>query len=126
MSVSIGEVMTKSPHTLGEEQTVEVAKRFMYQHGIRHLPILHGGECVGVISDRDIKLAYAVEPDAGKLLLKDVCNGEVYGVSPDAKLKEVAKQMLDRGIGSAIVMEGAKVIGIFTVTDACRIIAQAS
>lgn len=60
-TLTIGEVMHASPHTIGMGQPADVAKKFMTTHGIRHYPVLDGGRCVGILSDRDIKLAFAVE-----------------------------------------------------------------
>ncbi|MFX8848650.1 CBS domain-containing protein, partial [Acinetobacter baumannii] len=37
---------------------------------------------------------------------------------------EVARVMAEKRIGSAIVTKNNKLVGIFTVTDACRALAQ--
>ena len=42
----------------------------------------------------------------------------------DAKIDEVAEQMLDRRVGSALVMDGGFVVGIFTATDALRFLCE--
>lgn len=122
----IKDVMTLFPHTIGDDQPLEAAKLEMARHNIRHLPVLHGGWCVGLISDRDIKLAYAVEPDkASQLKIKDACAGEVYTVKTGEPLSTVAAHMAEVGIGSAVVFDDReKVVGIFTVTDACRILSE--
>jgi acetoin utilization protein AcuB len=44
----------------------------------------------------------------------------VYCVSPDAPLVEVAREMAEHKYGSAVVVEGPKVVGVFTTTDALR------
>jgi acetoin utilization protein AcuB len=121
----IKEVMHRSPHTIGADQTTEHAKKEMAKLGVRHLPILEGGKCIGIVSDRDIKLAYAVDGiRVSKLPITEISAGEVYDVSPETPVSEVAKQMVKRSIGSAIIMEHGKVVGIFTTTDACRVIAE--
>ncbi len=119
--------MHPAPHTIGVNQTVEVAKKQMATLGVRHLPVLDGGRCVGIVSDRDIKLAYAVENlKAGTLKLKEICSSEVYEVPPHEPLASVAQYMADAAIGSAIISEHGKVVGIFTTTDACKVLATLS
>ena len=123
MSLSIAEVMTKSPHTIGEDQTLEYAKHLMAEHGIRHLPVLAGGKCTGIISDRDIKLAFAVEPvRATKMKVSEACTTEVYSAHPKEPVSDVAKFMGKNFIGSAIIIENDKVVGIFTANDACNVL----
>lgn len=123
MTRTMQSVMTKCPHTVGSHQTLQDAKRLMAEFGFRHLPVLKGGRCIGVISDRDIKLAFAVDGKiAASVKVGDACTAEVYTVTPNQSLKEVASHMANEGIGSAVVVENEKVVGIFTTTDACRVL----
>jgi len=124
--VSVGDVMTKSLHTINGDIPLEQAKRHMYEYGVRHLPVLKGGRCVGILSDRDLKLAYAVEAGkAAQMHVMDACQSDVYTVLPTTPLREVAAHMGEQGIGSALVTDArGAVIGIFTTTDACRALAK--
>jgi len=49
--------------------------------------------------------------------VKDVMSRNVFVVQSDAKIRDVAKMMLDRKLGSAIVSNGARVVGIITDRD---------
>lgn len=121
----IQSVMTSAPHTIGAEQSLEVAHAMMSKHGIRHLPVLHGGRCVGILSDRDIRAALAAEgKQASEMNVHDFCTEDVYAVSPTTSVKEVAAFMGDKGVGSAVVVDDEKVVGIFTATDACKLLAR--
>lgn len=126
MTLKIEEVMTRAPHTIGDDQTVASAKHEMLERGIRHLPVLRGGQCVGMISDRDVKLAYATDgAHAGDIPVRDVCSADLYTVRGTESVKTVAAHLAATGIGSVVVVDDReKVIGIFTVTDACRVLAQ--
>lgn len=124
---TIGEVMTAHAHTIGAEQTLEHAKHVMYEFGIRHLAVLSAGNLVGVLSDRDIKLCYAVDGEKAKnFKVSDACSSEPYSAEVETPLSDVCANMAKRGIGCCIVMKGAKVAGIFTVTDACRVLSELS
>ena len=49
----IEQVMTKNVATIGEEASLEEARRLVVSHGIRHLPVVDGkGELAGLFSVR--------------------------------------------------------------------------
>ena len=53
----IQKVMTPMPQTIGKDIPVETALSMMREHRIRHLPVQEAGKLVGVLTDRDLKLA---------------------------------------------------------------------
>ena len=119
----IGAVMTPVPHYVASAADLSDAVRLMYAAGIRHLPVVDAGQIVGVLSDRDAKLARAVSNDClegAELAVSDVCITEPYVVSPDERLDVVLDSMVKAHIGSALVAKNGKLIGIFTASDACR------
>jgi acetoin utilization protein AcuB len=121
----IGDCMSESPRTIGDDQLLDSAKHVMVELGIRLLPVLNGGKIVGLLSDRDVKLAYAVEPERAKnMRVRDACAEEVFLVARDEPVKSVARTMAERGIGSALIADGDTVVGIFTTVDACRLLAE--
>ncbi|MCB0310117.1 MAG: CBS domain-containing protein, partial [Bdellovibrionales bacterium] len=61
---TVGEVMSPVPYFVGPSDALEDAKKLMYQHSIRHLPVLENGKILGMLSDRDLKLALAVKGSA--------------------------------------------------------------
>jgi acetoin utilization protein AcuB len=117
--------MTTTPHSIGGEQTLETASRMMREHHIRHLPVLHGGKLLGVLTDRDLKFIEAFrDVDVRKVLVEEAMSGEPYTVSPDAPLDEVVSTMAAEKYGSAIVVDNHHVVGIFTTVDACRALSE--
>ena len=122
---AIAEFMTPSPHSIGRDQSLAAAHRLMREHRIRHLPVLDGGKLVGVISDRDLHLAETLKDvDAERVPVEDAMSPTPYAVPPTAPLAEVAREMAGQKIGSSVVMEGKKIVGVFTVTDALRALAR--
>lgn len=117
--------MSTSPHSIGSDQTVATASNLMSQHHIRHLPILSGGKLEGVVSDRDIKMYSGLSganPERDQVI--QILDRDVYTVSPSARLDEVAATMAERKLGSAVVMDNGKVVGIFTVVDALKALSE--
>jgi CBS domain-containing protein len=53
-------------------------------------------------------------------VLKEIMTGEVYTTTPQASVAEVAASMLKGQFGSAVVMEGKWLSGIFTERDVLR------
>ncbi|SRR6266511_1234117 len=49
----VADHMTDKPVTVGPDEDVEVARRRMTDHGVRHLLVVDGGRLVGVLSMRD-------------------------------------------------------------------------
>lgn len=55
--------------------------------------------------------------------LLDAKGREVYRVARDASLSQCARAMLDHGVGSVLVFDGGKLVGIFTWHDLIRAVA---
>ncbi len=117
--------MTALPHTIGQDQPLGVAERKMREEKIRHLPVLDGGKLVGVLTERDVQLVRGIrgfEPETAKV--DDVMSEEPYAVTPEAPLDEVAEYMARKRLGSAVVMQNEKVVGIFTAVDALQAVSD--
>ncbi len=123
---TVGAWMTPQPHTIGEDQSLIAARERMHHWRVRHLPVLHGGHLVGVVSERDIALVEALQGvDIGQVRVDEAMSADPWTVESDATLTEVAAAMAEQRIGTAIVVEGKdQVVGVFTTTDALRALAQ--
>ena len=119
--------MTPFPHTVDVDAPLEEAHKLMREHRFRHLPVTANGGIVGVLTDRDINLI--LEPDFDspakrKLKVRDAYIEKACVVPASTPVSKVARLMADNHIGSAIVTKHDKLVGIFTVTDACRALAE--
>lgn len=114
--------MSPAPHTIGVEQDVAQARTVMRTHSIRHLPVLHGGTLVGLVSERELDLAAR---DGQRVPLEDAMMPAPYVVEPGTPLDEVAATMAERKYGSVVVARGAKVVGVLTTVDVCRALVDA-
>jgi acetoin utilization protein AcuB len=56
--------------------------------------------------------------------VEDAISTELYKVATDTPLKEVLQTMAERGVGSCLVVDGAKLLGIYTSSDAVRMLAD--
>jgi acetoin utilization protein AcuB len=123
--LTIAERMTKTPHLIGAEQSMKTAHDLMRAHEIRHLPVLHGGKLVGLLSLRDLHLVETL-PDVNPetVRVEEAMTQDVYAVEPKTPLKQVLSEMVSRKLGSAVVVEGTKVVGVFTTIDALELLAE--
>lgn len=126
--LTMGDCMTKTPHTIELHQKVSAARLRMAKLKVRHLPVLSGGELVGIVSERDLDyLAKLVGHGCDASSIEDAMVDELYMVQPETPVMRATGEMAARNIGSALVVDkqGA-LVGIFTTTDALRLISQLS
>ena len=122
---TIEHYMTPMPITIANDQPMTEAHRMMREHRIRHLPVLHGGKLVGIVSDRDLHLLETLRDiDPDEVAVEDAMSPEIYAVAPDATLEHVVGEMAERKLGAAVVARGARVLGVFTTVDALHALAE--
>lgn len=127
----VGDRMTKHPLTIGEEESVSEAHRYMEEQHIRHLPVIDKfGRMVGIVAEEDLLKA---EPSSAttlsmweihslltKVKVKSVMVRDVITTTEDTPIEEAAHLMLEHKIGSLPVMRGDQLVGIITESDMFR------
>jgi acetoin utilization protein AcuB len=125
--------MTSHVHTASPDTTLAEALSLSREHRIRHLPILDGDRLVGIVTDRDLRLAmppiWADEHDelmqalhtrrVGELMITDTIT-----VQPDTPVEEAAELLYTHRIGCLPVLEDGRLVGILTETDLLRAFAE--
>lgn len=100
--------------------TLADAYRRMREKGIRHLPVLDGERLVGVVTDRDLRLATSVLAPvpfpADSSVAAVMCAEPLTADAQDA-VEDAARVMRERKIGCLPVVEDGRVIGIITGID---------
>jgi acetoin utilization protein AcuB len=123
LQLTVHRFMTRNPHTIGHDQPLSAAHRLMREYDIRHLPVLDGGRLVGVVSQRDLHLIESLKDvDPDQVLVSEAMSTEVFSVSPRTTIRKVVTDMATHKYGSAIVVEGDKVVGVFTTMDALGVL----
>jgi acetoin utilization protein AcuB len=116
--------MTPDPITIARDESLNRARRVMRTHCIRHLPVVHDGKLVGVISQRDLyRFASLTDVNQDSLTVGEGMTKEPYAVTAHSPLREAVAQMASRRCGSAIIVEGQRVVGLLTATDGLRALA---
>ena len=124
MKKIIKNYMTLLPQTIGKDSDLKFARHLMEDNSCHHLPVLDGGKLVGVLSYFDLSLVQLTS-NAKTSLVEDVMSTNPYIVEAESSVKDVATQMLEQKISSAIVSASATgPWGIFTSTDALKIVSE--
>ena len=122
---TVQKYMTTAPHTVRPDLTLAAADKIMHEHGVRHLPVLKGGQLVGLLSQRDIRLIESFKDvDAANVQVVEAMSQDIYEVPPTVYLDEVVTTMAEHKYGSAVVTQNSKVVGIFTTVDALQALAD--
>ncbi len=125
------EKIQKSPVTISPEATFFEARNLIHEKGIRHLPVVDKNNAlVGIVTDRDIREAAPSDATLlsvqelnyllGKLKVSSFMTPKkkLITITPDTLIEEAVQLMHDNKIGCLPVLEGGKLFGIFTETDA--------
>ena len=119
--MQIKNLMSEDLITIDKDQNLSDALKLLRKHNVSRLPVTNNKELVGIISERDIanKLGsskYESMP-ASRLHISSVMVKDVFTVPETMQLADVAKLMLDEGIGSVPVMCEDKMVGIVSKAD---------
>ncbi len=116
----VRDVMHSPVVTISTGATLEEANTLMWEQGIRHLPVVENGRVVGILTDRDVRLAtseLSPMPYKPHARVEEVMTTPVLTADPMDPVEEAARVMRDRKIGSLPVLDGRELVGIITGID---------
>ena len=128
--VRVRDIMPDQMVTISESDTLSTVEDIMTLGHVRHMPVVHGGKLVGVVSERDLlraSLSNLSGFDAGQrraflhgVEIARVMSAPPIVIGPEASVAEAARVMAERKIGCLPVVEGEELLGIITETDVLR------
>lgn len=125
--IKLADVMTPSPQTISINATLSEARSQMEKLQVHHLPVMDGTLVESVISDRDVKRftlpAHPISPDE-ELLVRDIAPTRAFAADINDPLEKIVTLMAERHMGAVIALDQGELAGIFTETDACRVLAK--
>ena len=120
--------MTPLPVTITRDTSLSDARSKMALYGIRHLPVVENGHPVSMVSDRDLSVAEAIFTELRKTpaahVVRLLGSPSPHQVAVTAPVEEVLREMFRERLEAVLVVEGDRLAGIFTATDACRLLAD--
>jgi CBS domain-containing protein len=124
-TMPVRECMSRLPAETDRREPLRAVVDHMREQRCHHVPVMDGPRLYGILSRQDLhELTLQGDASAEDLVAGDVCTRDVLTVGPMTPIVEVAQTMIDRRVSSALVTDGDLLVGIFTSTDALRLIAE--
>jgi acetoin utilization protein AcuB len=125
------EKINRTPVTIGPDSSFYEVRALIHDKGIRHLPVVDkNNQLLGIVTDGDIREAAPSDATLlsvqelhyllGKLKVSSFMTPKekLITITPDTLIEEAVHLMQENKIGCLPVLEGGKLYGIFTETDA--------
>jgi CBS domain-containing protein len=120
----VGNLMTLDPVVIDPEALASEAERLLKTYRVSGLPVVHGGEVVGVISQSDLVVARSSEMISAqwdRLRVRHLMSAPAVTVHATATLAWAARQMLTQHIHRLVVVgDDGSPIGVVTPLDLLR------
>ncbi|MDH3442044.1 MAG: CBS domain-containing protein [Gammaproteobacteria bacterium] len=124
----VSDLMSNAFEAVSPDAHLHDALTRMNQAGYRHLPVVENDTLVGIITDRDIRLAVNspfvdVDTDLAResvldgVRVEDCMTRDPQCVSPDTPLHAVADLLVLNKFGAMPVMEEGKLVGMISYVD---------
>jgi len=130
---TVRDIMQQNVVTISASDTLSTVEDIMTLGGVRHMPVVHRGVLVGVVSERDLLRAslsnlteFGMEERRAFLQVVEitrVMTTPPVVISPDATVQQAARALVDHKIGCLPVLEDDKLIGLVTEADVLRYLA---
>ncbi len=123
----IRDIMTTNVVTIPSNTSIADAKRIMMAHKFERLPVVDKGKLVGIVTSRGLdqvspskassltvwEMGYILERTA----VKEIMERNVITVIPEVTSEEALALAQSNKVGSLVVLEDDKVVGIVTTND---------
>jgi CBS domain-containing protein len=127
----VRDIMPRKMVTVSESDRLSTVEDIMTLGRVRHMPVVHGGKLVGVVSERDLlrsSLSNLTEfgTEERRAFLHVVEIGRVMStpaitIAPRNTVEEAARVMAEKKIGCLpVVDEDDMLLGLITETDVLR------
>jgi len=127
----VRDLMTNAPDTVGPEDSLHTVLARMNRDGCRHLPVVEDERVVGIITERDVRLAVdapALGEDLDRPRLDvlderiaaEIMTPDPLTVGPDDSAEAVAELLCLHKYGGVPVVEDGDLVGMLTVVDYLR------
>ena len=125
-------VMSREVVALDAEARLPTALHVMATTGVRHLPVVERGRCLGVLVETDLIRSLAQDSRPfGSAALGTAVTAPVRQLHrpapqlpPTARVSDAARHMATDVSDAVLVVEHGRVLGIVTATDLVRLLAR--
>ena len=125
--LTVNDLMTVRPCTVEPDMLLRFVIRLMKEEGCRQLPVVERGRLVGIVTERDVRLALHApfikrwrrqdEDLLDRLTAASCMTAEPITVTPDTSAWRAAQMLSIYKFGALPVLDGEVLVGIISVTD---------
>jgi acetoin utilization protein AcuB len=124
--LTVRDVMTANPVTIGPEESLSRALEVMRMHGIRRIPVMMADTVVGLLAEGDLKRAQPSTLSASEQEFSQVMDRtevarimikEPVTVTDETPLLEAVRTLQTTKFGALPVVRDGRLVGIVTDTD---------
>jgi acetoin utilization protein AcuB len=123
----VSDVMSTNVVSIPSHTSVSEARRILDAHRFRRLPVVDRGKLMGVVSKDALdrmgpsqlttfsmhEISYLLS----KITVKEIMHRDVVTVTPDTTIEQAVALAQIKGVGSLMVMEGERLVGLATTND---------
>ena len=131
----VSHIMAQDVITLNLNDPISKARRLFEDSGIHHLPVLSGGELVGLLTwtdflrisfgefgNQDVRSLDAMRDHTYRL--KDVMMADPVSLPTSSTVRDAAQLLSNQGFHSVPIIDGQKLVGLVTSTDLIRYLVE--
>lgn len=129
--LTVAQIMTRDPITLGPEDSLMRASELMRLHGIRRIPIVLADELVGLLAEGDLKRAQpsalSDSQEEFNRVMEETTVSRIMIRNPmvvpeEMAILEVVQTLRSTKFGALPVLREGRLVGIVTDNDLIRVL----
>ena len=129
-NVLVRDWMTEELIAVSSDTPLPQAQQLMHENRIRRLPVIDGGQLLGIVTFGDVRAVSASDTDGlssyelnmvlASMPVSEVMTADPITIEPEASLYYAAKKMLENKVSGLPVVSEEQIVGIITETDIFR------
>ena len=113
--------MTQNPETVSPDDDLRVVFNMLSDKRIRQAPVVQDNKLVGMVTDRDLRMALVQHASEPNLTISSVMTPDPVTISEDVSLEEAGGILTSHKFNAAPVLSSAgELTGILTTGDALK------
>ena len=121
----VDEFTSPCENPVSPETSLKEIISLLEKENYRHVPVVENSKPIGIISSRDLKFISRLDVANLDFKAREFMTADPFTVTVGTPVQEVAFEMSQRKIGSAIVTNSdGEIEGIFTTTDALNALVE--
>ncbi|WCK55754.1 CBS domain-containing protein [Aneurinibacillus sp. Ricciae_BoGa-3] len=117
MTQRLEEIMTKVVATVRPDQPIRDAAKIMHEYNVGIVPVVENGQCVGMLTDRDIVIRATSSGRDGNTPISNIMTKNVVTASSQMDVHQAANLMAQHQIRRLPVVDNNQLNGIVSLGD---------